>query len=138
MSIGSIGSTPSPVDIAVSGMRAHAMRINVIANNIANAQTTDVGDGQPYRRKDVLLSTDDDGLAGVNIDEITQDMDTQFQRVLMAGHPNADEQGYVNMPNVSLPTEMMNMVAATRAYQASTAIIKRYQEITEQTLELLR
>ncbi|MBN1943976.1 MAG: flagellar basal body rod protein FlgC [Phycisphaerae bacterium] len=136
MSIGS--TTPSPIDIAVSGMRAHALRMHVITNNIANAQTTDVGNGQPYRRKDVALSTDDDGLNGVNIDEVTQDMDTQFQRVLMVGHPDADEQGYVTMPNVSLPSEMMNMVTATRAYQASTAVIKRYQEIAEQTLELLR
>jgi flagellar basal-body rod protein FlgC len=133
-----IGSTPSPVDIAVTGMQAHALRMNVIANNIANAQTTDVGDGQPYRRKEVALSTDDEGLNGVSIDEITQDMQSEFQRVLMVGHPHADEQGYVNMPNVSLPNEMMNMVAATRAYQASTAVLKRYQEIAEQTLELLR
>ena len=134
----SIGSTPTPVDIAVSGMRAHAMRINVIANNIANAQTTDAGNGQPYRRKEVALSTDGEGLNGVNIDEIAQDMESKMQRVLMVGHPNADEQGYVNMPNVSLPTEMMNMVAATRAYQASTAVLKRYQEVADQTLELLR
>jgi flagellar basal-body rod protein FlgC len=134
----SIGNTTTPVDIAVSGMRAHAMRMNVIANNIANAQTTDVGDGQPYRRKEVALSTDDDALNGVTIDEIAQDMENKFQRVLMVGHPHADEQGYVNMPNVSLPTEMMNMVAATRAYQASTAVLKRYQDIADQTLELLR
>ncbi len=133
-----VGSSLSPVDIAVSGLQAHALRMNVIANNIANAQTTDVGNGQPYRRKDVSFSTDDEGLNGVDINEIADDTDSEFQRVLMVGHPNADEQGYVNMPNVSLPTEMMNMVAATRAYQASTAVLKRYQDISDQTLELLR
>lgn len=133
-----IESSLSPVDIAVSGMRAQALRMNVIANNIANAQTTDVGDGQPYRRHDVLLSTEEEGLNGVTIEEIAPDLNTPLQRVLMVGHPSADQDGYVNMPNVSLPTEMMNMVAATRAYQAAAAVLKRHQEISDQTLELLR
>jgi flagellar basal-body rod protein FlgC len=128
----------TPVDIAVSGLRAQAMRMSVIANNIANAQTTNTGSGQPYRRNEVTFSTDMEGLGGVEIEGVEQDNQTQFQRVLMVGHPDADEQGYVNMPNVELPVEMMNMVVATRAYQASAAVLKRYQDISDTTLELLR
>jgi flagellar basal-body rod protein FlgC len=112
--------------------------MNVIANNIANAQTTDIGDGQPYRRREVTFSSDDEELSGVEIDGILPDMKTKLQRVLMSGHPNADKEGYVMMPNVSLPVEMMNMVTATRAYQASAAVLRRYQDITDTTLELLR
>jgi flagellar basal-body rod protein FlgC len=128
----------TPVDIAVSGLRAQAMRMSVISNNIANAQTTDVGDGTPYRRRDVETSTSEEALVGVDIDGIVADHKTQLRRVLMAGHPDADKNGYVTMPNVSVPKEMMQLVVATRAYQASAAVLKRYQDMTDTTLELLR
>ena len=129
----------TPVDIAVSGLRAQAMRMNVIANNIANAQTTDVGDGTPYRRKVVSLTTSDDALSGVDVLGVESDLASEIKRVHKGvGYPGADANGYVNMPNVSVPVEMMNMVTATRAYQASAAVLKRYQDMTDVTLELLR
>jgi len=78
-----------------------------------------------------------DGVGGVNIDEIVPDM-SDFHKILDPGNPNADEQGYVIMPNVNLPIEMMNLTIATRAYQANAAILKRYQQMVETTLELLR
>jgi len=109
----------------------------VISSNVANARTTDAGKGEPYRRLIAALKTDDDGISGVSIDKIVKDM-SDFQRILDPGNPNADEQGYVEMPNVNLPIEMMNLTIATRAYQANAAILKRYQQMVETALELLR
>ncbi len=128
----------SSVDIAVSGLHAQTMRMNVIANNIANAQTTDCGNGQPYRRLEVAMRAAEGELAGVEIGDTVPDMATELQQVLMAGHPQANKDGYVTMPNVQLPVEMMNMVTATRAYEASAAVLKRFQDVSDATLELLR
>ena len=127
----------SPIDIAISGLRAQGKRIEVISSNVANSQSTDNGNGQPYRRLEAALITDSDGLGGVSLGEITTDM-SDFLRILKPGHPDADEQGYVRMPNVKLPIEMMNLNSAARAYQANTAVLKRYQQMVETTLELLK
>jgi flagellar basal-body rod protein FlgC len=126
-----------PIDIAVSGLRMQSKKMEVISSNVANVQTTDKGDGQPYRRLEALLKTDGDGIGGVSLDEITMDM-SAFPKILKPGHPDADEQGYVTMPNVKLPVEMINLNIAARAYQANTAVLKRYQEMVETTLELLK
>ncbi|MBL7139342.1 MAG: flagellar basal body rod protein FlgC [Planctomycetes bacterium] len=125
------------VDIAVSGMRAQSLRLNLIAGNIANAETTRTAGGEPYRRRDVVLRAAGDEPGGVTVLSIARDM-SSFRQVLMPGHPDADAEGFVQMPNVDLPVEMMNMVAASRAYQANVAILKRYQDMVETTVELLR
>ncbi len=126
------------VDIAVSGMRAHTKSMEVISSNVANARTTDAGKGQPYRRLEASFKTQsDDPVTGVAIQKIVTDM-TDFQKILDPGHPQADQSGYVSMPNVHLPIEMMNLTVAARAYQANVAVLKRYQSMVESTLELLR
>jgi flagellar basal-body rod protein FlgC len=71
------------------------------------------------------------------VDKIVEDMG-DFQQVFDPGHALADDDGYVAMPNVNLPVEMMNLTVATRAYQANVAILRRYQQMVETTLELLR
>jgi flagellar basal-body rod protein FlgC len=126
-----------PIDIAVSGMRAQRRHIEVISSNVANARTTDAGKGEPYRRLETVFKAQDEGVSGVTVDEIAEDM-ADFQKVFDPGHALADEDGYVAMPNVNLPIEMMNLTIATRAYQANAAILKRYQQLVETTLELLR
>ena len=126
-----------PIDIAISGLRAQSKKMEVISSNVANAQTTDNGNGQPYRRLEAILKTDGDSIGGVSLDEITMDM-SNFPKILKPGHPDADEQGYVTMPNVKLPVEMINLNTVARAYKANTAVLKRYQEMVETTLELLR
>ena len=126
-----------PVDIAVSGLRAQSKRMEVITANVANARTTDAGNGQPYRRQDVTFTTDPDEIAGVQLEGIVPDT-TAFPRVYDPGNPAADENGYVLMPNVSLPVEMMNLTLAARAYQANAAMLRRYQQMVETALELLR
>jgi len=125
------------LDIAVSGLKANRKHVDVITSNVVNARTTDVGDGQPYRRLEAIFKTDTDALAGVKEVEIVED-GSEFQRVLMPNHPQADAQGYVLMPNVNLPEELINLNMATRAYQASAAILKRYQKMVETSLGLLK
>ena len=134
-----IGSSFSPIDISVSGLRAQAKRMEVISSNISNAQTTDDGTGQAYRQLDAVFKVDGDkgGIGGVSLDEITTNM-SDLPKILNPGHPSADENGYVTMPNVSVPQEMMNLTIASRAYQANTAVLKRYQTMVDTTLELLK
>ena len=84
-----------------------------------------------------MLKTDGEDIGGVVLDKIVPDM-SDFPKILKPGHPDADEQGYVTMPNVKLPVEMINLNIAAKAYQANTAVLKRYQEMVESTLELLR
>ena len=126
----------NPIDIAISGLRAQGKQIEVISSNVANARTTNAGNGEPYRRLEAIFKTDDD-LGGVKLDKILADK-REFLKVLDPGYPLADEDGYVSMPNVNLPVEMMNLTIATRVYQANTAVLKRYQKMVETTLELLR
>lgn len=126
-----------PLDIAISGMRAGSKRMEVISSNVANARSTDDGNGEPYRRLEAIFKTDGDGLGGVSLDEVAADM-SDFQQILKPGHPNADAQGYVSMPNVQVPVEMMNLAVASRAYRANVAVLKRYQQMVNTTLELLR
>lgn len=126
-----------PIDIAVSGLRAQNKQMEVISSNIANARTADAGKGEPYRRLEAILKTDKDDISGVQVGQIAKDM-SEFDRVLDPGNPEADENGYVQMPNVSLPIEMMNLSLATRTYQANAAVLRRYQQMVETTLELLR
>jgi flagellar basal-body rod protein FlgC len=132
-----VNNTFGPIDIAISGLRAQGKHMELISSNVANARTTDAGKGEPYRRLEAAFKTDDDGIGGVSLGKIVRDM-SEFQQILDPGNPNADEHGYVKMPNVNLPTEMMNLTIATRAYQANVAILKRYQQMVETTLELLR
>ena len=133
-----VRAAASPIDIAISGLRAQSMRLNVIASNIANAETTRTATGQPYRRKDLVLSTDPSALAGVKVDQIAEDMTTDFRRIYQPGNPLANAEGYVSMPNVDIPTEMIHLVTASRAYQANAMFLKRQQELGDVTLELLR
>ncbi len=125
-----------PIDIAISGMRAQGKQMEIISSNVANARTTDAGKGEPYRRLEAAFKADGD-LGGVQIDDIVTDM-SDFLRILDPGNPQADEDGYVSLPNVKLPAEMVNLTVATRMYQANVAVLKRYQQMVETTLELLR
>jgi len=102
-----------PIDIAVSGLRAQNKQMEIISSNIANARTTDAGRGEPYRRLEAVLKTKSDDISGVEVKKIAKDM-SDFLRVLDPGNPSADENGYVQMPNVSIPVEMMNLTMATR------------------------
>jgi flagellar basal-body rod protein FlgC len=128
------------INIAVSGLKAYNRKIEVISSNIANIQTTDAGKGEPYRRliAEMTAKSDKENEArGVEIEDVVQDQ-SDFQYVLNPGHPQADENGYVAMPNVNWPREITDLNIASKAYQANAAILKRYQKMVESSLELLR
>ncbi|MFW6133307.1 MAG: flagellar basal body rod protein FlgC [Planctomycetota bacterium] len=133
-----VNAINSSVDIAVSGLRAQSRRMNLIAENLANAHTTRTTQGGAYRRKELVLRADDDGPGGVRIEGVRADRANPLKRVRMPSHPDADSDGFVTLPNVSIPTEMMNLVVASRAYQANAAVLKRYQDAVDTALELLR
>lgn len=126
----------SPINIAISGLQAENRRMKVISANIANSSTTRGPDGKPYRRQMVQLSSDPDG--GVKISGVTRDLTTPLERIYEPGNPDAAEDGYVEMPNVQLPIEMINLTEASRSYQANVAVMKRYLEMVDLTVELLK
>ncbi|OHB63324.1 MAG: flagellar basal body rod protein FlgC, partial [Planctomycetes bacterium RBG_13_62_9] len=117
-----VDNTLSPVDISVSGMRAQGKYMEVISSNIANARTMDAGQGQPYRRLEAIFRAQNEGVSGVAVDDVVPDR-SALQRLYDPGNPKADASGYIVMPNVHLPVEMMNLTIASRAYQANAAIL---------------
>jgi flagellar basal-body rod protein FlgC len=135
-----VNTITSPLDIAISGLKAQNKSIEVISSNVANSRTLDAGNGQPYRRVEAILKAENsngDGIGGVTFDELLPDK-SDFEKVLDPGNPKADAHGYVSMPNIDIPTEMMNLNIASRAYQANAAVLKRYQMMVDVSLELLR
>lgn len=132
------GDMFSAIDIAISGLKAYGKQMEIIASNVANARTTDAGDGQPYRRIDAIFKAAKDGVSGVEISDVFKDM-SDFQKILGSpGDPRIDDSGYISMPNVDMPMELINLNMASRAYQANAAILKRYQAMVKSSLELLQ
>lgn len=138
----------SAADISASGLAAERQRMEVVANNIANAHTTRTADGGPYRRQQVVFATalqsalgssasSTRSLGGVHVVGIQPDM-SKLERVLNPGHPDADEDGYVTMPNVKLPNEMVDLMTASRAYEANLKALRTFRKMAEQALSLLR
>ena len=122
--------------------------MEVVANNIANAHTTRTAEGGPYRRKQVVFATafdgalgnasgSADGMHGVKVLGIQPDS-SELPRLYQPGHPDADGQGYVTMPNVQPATEMVDLITASRAYEANLRVLRLYREMVEQALTLLR
>ncbi len=132
--------------ISSSGMTAERFRMEVIANNIANANTTKSANGGPYRRQDVVFAevlgqeAGKDALptfGGVRAVEVVEDP-SEFIRVSMPGHPDADENGMVALPNVQLPIEMVNLLTASRSYEANLKAAQTFRQMSEGALALLR
>jgi flagellar basal-body rod protein FlgC len=128
--------------VSASALEAQRQRMNVIASNMANVHSTRTDEGGPYRRKDVLFSatavvSDSDTLAGVRIVDVVADS-TPFRTVYDPGHPDADKDGYVSMPNINIIEEMVNMMMASRAYEASVSAFNMSKAMFLKTLELGR
>ena len=112
-------------DICASALTAQRLRMDIISQNIANANTTKTDSGEPYRRKTVLFEerqfsdflNEAQGFSGVRVSEVVEDQ-TPFKREYNPNHPDADDSGYVSLPNVDVITEMVNMISATRSYEA--------------------
>jgi flagellar basal-body rod protein FlgC len=134
------------LEISASGLYAQRKRMDVIASNLANIETTRTERGGPYRRKMVVMSSKPvqdfeevltSKAAGVKIDDIVED-DTPFIRVFDAGHPHADGQGYVLKPNVDVVVEITNMLFAKRIFEANITAIKSTTQMALKALEIGR
>lgn len=118
--------------------------MEVIANNIANANATrDVG-GEPYRRREVVFSTAyqdalgrPDQMSGVEVAGIRPDM-SPFQQVYQPGHPDADDEGFVLLPNVQMSNELVDLITASRGYEANLKVMRSFQSMASSAIELLR
>lgn len=139
-----MGSSSS-FDISASGIFAQRVRMDAIANNIANADSTRTENGGPYRRQVVTFKTalDDSviagtaSVAGVKVDGVVEDP-TDFRLVHDPGHPDADANGDVRMPNVNVVEEMVDMISATRAYEANVTALNAAKSMISTGIELGR
>lgn len=128
--------------VSASALESQRQRMNVIASNMANVHSTRTEEGGPYRRKDVVFSamaihSNPDNLAGVKVVDIAADS-TPFRKIYEPGHPDADQDGYVAMPNINIIEEMVNMMMAFRAYEASVSTFNTSKAMVLKTLELGR
>ena len=137
----------SAVRASASALSAERMRIEVAVSNLANAESTRGPDGQPYKRRDVVLQTatvqDFDNTlgrvsaVGVEVAAVVEDQGPARRRY-EPSHPDADTEGYVTLPNVDPAEEMVDMLGAARAYQANLAAIGMIKEMVAKALELGR
>ncbi len=138
----------SVLDISASGLAAERTRMGVIASNIANAQVTETSEGGPYKRKEVefysvlnksMIGSKSNNimLSGVKIKGIIESK-LPPNMVYMPGHPQANKEGFVSMPNVSIAKEMVDMIAASRSYEANTSVISAFRKMGERALNIIR
>jgi flagellar basal-body rod protein FlgC len=130
------------IDVAGSGLAAERLRMDVTAENLANAQTTKGADGQPYRRKSVTLqeapgASFDEVLGGVEATAIVQDP-RPGRRIYDPANPDADGQGYVTLPNVDSVTEMVDLITASRGYDANVQALNAATQMFQKAIDLLR
>ena len=125
-------------DIAASAMAAQAQRLNVVASNLANAESATGADGRPYRAKQVVFNAAAVGAqdaTGVRVAGVIDDP-TPMKSVYDPKHPLANEQGYVTMPNVNVIDEMVNMISASRAYQNNVEVMNTAKALMLKALTL--
>jgi flagellar basal-body rod protein FlgC len=132
--------------ISATGLSAQRTRLNVIAENLANANTTRTETGGPYRRRVTRLESEappfaallsgEAGPRGVRVGSVVAIPETRRQ--YMPGHPDADPEGYVELPNVNPVMEMTDMLAATRAYEANVSALQAMKAMVQKALELGR
>lgn len=128
-----------PLKVSATGLEAQKIRLNTIASNLANINSTRTPEGGPYRRKDVLFMSYvyDSTAYGVDVKEIVEDK-RPFRVVFDPSHPDADKEGYVKYPNINPMEEMINLISASRAYEANLTMINSYKDMFLRTLDLLR
>jgi flagellar basal-body rod protein FlgC len=138
------------ISVSASGMEAQRSRAEIITENLANADTTRTPEGGPYRRKDAVfttapvaysfsdvLSAASGGNSGVAVSDITVD-DRDPERRYMPGHPDADADGYVAFPRIDPAEEMVDLMSASRGYQANVAAISAVKDMIARSIDLFR
>lgn len=138
-------------NINASGMTAQRYRMDIISENVANANTTRTEDGTPYRRKVVTFAEKSAGTSfgnifnttkgkysasGVKVDSVQEDTWTEMNKVYDPSHPDADEDGYVLYPNVNIVSEMTNLIDASRAYEANATAFSASKSMAMQGLNV--
>jgi flagellar basal-body rod protein FlgC len=142
-----MSSLSGAISASASALNAQRARMEVAVSNLANAESTHGPDGQPYRRRDIVLSASpiesfDSALGradavGVKVAAVLEDAQP-FRRRYEPSHPDADKEGFVSMPNVDVPEEMVDMLGAARAYQANLTAISVIRDTIQKALELGR
>ena len=124
-------------NVAGSGMAAQSQRLNVVASNLANADSATGANGQPYRAKQVVFSATpvEGGAQGVKVTAVVED-NSPMKMVYDPKHPMADERGYVAMPNVDVVGEMVNMISASRAYQNNVEVMNASKTMLLKTMTI--
>ena len=123
-------------------MRAQTERINVIAQNVANADTAPSKPGEaPYTRKTISFKSELDKETGTSLikaGKVSEDKQSEYSKEYMPGHPAADADGYVQMPNVKTIVEMMDMKEASKSYEANMGMFTQTRDMATKTIDMLR
>lgn len=125
-------------DVAGSAMQAQSQRLNVVASNLANADSATSANGQPYKAKQVVFAAapvGDGSSTGVNVASVVEDA-SPMRQVFDPKNPLADEKGFVTMPNVNVVEEMVNMISASRSYQTNAEMMNTAKTLLLKTLTL--
>ena len=136
------------LDISASGLTAERVRMDIIANNIANANTTLSVNGEPYKRKSVVLASKTDTSFSMDLQENIKNMgvevikiadDTALPKLKYdPSDPNADADGFIRLPNVNVLNEMVDMISATRSYEANVTAIESTKSMVKSTFEIIK
>ncbi len=130
------------MEVLSSALSVSRLRVNVLASNLANAETTKTDQGGPYKRKDIIQvaktyepnfanTLDRMTLAKPMVAGVMED-NSEPRRVFQPGHPDADEQGYVNYPNINVVTTMTDLMTASRLYQANATAVEAVRQLETQ------
>lgn len=124
------------LDASASALTAQRLRMDTISGNLANANTTRTAKGEAFRREMVVFeAAPNRSSAGVRVSQIVEDK-SPFRMSYEPGHPDANKDGYVAYPNVNPVTEMVDLISASRSYEANTAVIGTYKGIAQKALEI--
>lgn len=133
------------MEVAASGLRMQRARMNVISSNLANAETTRTAEGGAYRRRQVVIEAKpvetfgaalDEAVRGVSVQSIKVDEETPLRTVFDPSHPDANKQGFVDMPNVNMMEEMVDMMVASRGYEANATAFDALKSMAQRAMRI--
>jgi len=141
----------SSLDVSASGMAAQRTRTEMLVENLANSETTRTPEGGPYRRKDVVFEEDSSlgsfssafnsalggNISGVRVSETVVD-NSEPERRYLPGHPDADKDGYVAFPKINPAEDMVDLLGASRSYEANVAAISAVKDMIQKSIDLFR
>ena len=136
--------------ISATGLSAQRLRMNLISSNMANVNTTRTETGEPYKRKDVIFEAEqkssfeaeldermNQASSGVRVAGIIED-NKPFVEKFDPGHPDADDNGYIRLPNINVVEEMVNMISASRSFEANATAVRATKDMAGMALDIVR